>query len=75
PSSAAHLCPVVPPTCAQHLYHQSVPSSWASQCPAVGPVSAQQCHQSVPSIAVSQCRLSVLTISTHHQCRLSVPPH
>ncbi|CAI9587129.1 unnamed protein product [Staurois parvus] len=50
PSSAAHLCPAVPPTCAQHT--------------------TQKCCQSVPSSCASQCRLSVLTISTYHQCQL-----
>ncbi|CAI9556694.1 unnamed protein product, partial [Staurois parvus] len=50
-------------------------ASAASQCPAVVPVRAQQLrHQSVPSSDASHCHLSVLSISTHHQCHLSVPP-
>ncbi|CAI9594469.1 unnamed protein product [Staurois parvus] len=53
------------------------------QCPSVPPISASQCHlslpisatyqccQSVPPIIVSQCRLSV-RISAAYQCQ-SVP--
>ncbi|CAI9609330.1 unnamed protein product, partial [Staurois parvus] len=83
PSSATHS---VPPTCA-HQCPSVQPSSAASQCPAVVPVSAQQLCQSMPNSAasqylavppvstssdVSQCHLSVLSISTHHRCRLSL---
>ncbi|CAI9600230.1 unnamed protein product [Staurois parvus] len=39
------------------------------------PISASyQCPSSVPSSDASQCHLSVLSFSTHHQCRLSVLP-
>ncbi|CAI9597470.1 unnamed protein product, partial [Staurois parvus] len=74
-NSATHLCP---PTCAHQCYPPvhisaaqqfcqsvppSVPSSAASQCPAVMSVSATY-----------QYPLSVSPISATNQCRISVPP-
>ncbi|CAI9551672.1 unnamed protein product, partial [Staurois parvus] len=78
----AHLCPAVPPTCAQQC-HPPVPTSDTDQCsPAVLPVSAtSQCQrlcQSVPNSCASQCLAvppSVPPISAVYQCRLSVTPH
>ncbi|CAI9532778.1 unnamed protein product, partial [Staurois parvus] len=53
-------------------------------CQSVPPISASQCHLSVPSVppnSASQCRLSVLYISAAFQCpsvmpvnAISVPP-
>ncbi|CAI9616890.1 unnamed protein product, partial [Staurois parvus] len=87
PSSAStcaqqctHLCPAVRPpvppsnvtTCAQKC-HLPVPSSATHLCP---PTCAHQCSPAVLPVSATshQCYLSVLSISTHYQCCLSVPP-
>ncbi|CAI9578561.1 unnamed protein product, partial [Staurois parvus] len=47
------------------------PFSVTHQCQSVQPISARQCHLSVPSVPSHQCP-SVPPISVH-QCSLSVP--
>ncbi|CAI9571529.1 unnamed protein product, partial [Staurois parvus] len=59
--SVTHLCPEVPPTCAQQC-HPPVPTHQC--CPPVQPSSA----------ASHQCRLSVPIISAAYQCCILVPP-
>ncbi|CAI9574703.1 unnamed protein product, partial [Staurois parvus] len=74
-----HLChPAVhPPKChppvPTHLCPSVQPSSTASQCPEVVPVSVQQLRQSMPSSATSQCP-AMMPVSDTYQCCLSVPP-
>ncbi|CAI9576674.1 unnamed protein product, partial [Staurois parvus] len=62
----------VPSTCAQQC-HPPVPTHL---CPLVPPTCAHHCSPAVLPVSATshQCHLSVLSISTHHHCRLSVPP-
>ncbi|CAI9548323.1 unnamed protein product, partial [Staurois parvus] len=86
PSSATCKCPSVPYQCTS-MPHISAHLS----CLSVSPISASQCHLSMPisttSISAHQCRLTVPYISAAfqypsvmpvnaHQCHhLPVPPH
>ncbi|CAI9558344.1 unnamed protein product, partial [Staurois parvus] len=75
--SATCQCPSVPHQChivhiSAHLSCLSMSPISASQCHLSMPISATyQCCQSVPPISASQCCLSVRISAS--QCRLSVP--
>ncbi|CAI9605099.1 unnamed protein product, partial [Staurois parvus] len=66
PTSSAHLCPLVPPNCAQKC-RPPVPISATHLCPSVPTSATSQCRPTMPSSCASQCpavcHLSVPTIS------------
>ncbi|CAI9548289.1 unnamed protein product, partial [Staurois parvus] len=70
PSSATCQCPSVPHISA---YKCTMPHISAHlSCLSVSPISASQCHLSMPISAAYQCRLTV-PVSAAYQCQ-SVPP-